>query len=589
MLDHLGNWSRSHYCGVLREKNIGESVCLMGWVQKERDLGSLIFVDLRDFSGIVQLVFNNDTDSALYEKAQGLRSEFVIAVKGKPRERSNKNPNIPTGNIEVLVDELKILNTSEVPPIYVKDGDNVDETMRLKYRTLDLRKPEMQRNLRLRSKISQLTRNFFIDHNFVEIETPMLTKPTPEGARDYLVPSRINKGKFYALPQSPQLMKQLLMVGGFDRYIQITKCFRDEDLRANRQPEFTQIDMEMSFMSQEEIMDLNEEFIQMLYREIKGVELPRPFKKLPYNEAMDRFGSDKPDLRFAMEIQNISQLVKDSSFKVFSEATKDGKSVRCLLAKGLGKDLSRKKIDKLEDFVKTYGAKGLAWIKINEDGIQSPIAKFLDKELDAIIESLEAEVGDIILIVADEDSTVLAALGALRLHLAREFNLIDENHDEILWITDFPQFEYSQEENRYVAMHHPFTHPLEEDIPKLEEDPSAVRAKAYDLVINGDEVGGGSIRINNSDLQEKMFKALGFSKKDAEEKFGFLLDAFKYGAPPHGGIAYGLDRLTMIFTGADNIRDVIAFPKTQSATCLMTGAPVEVSDKQLDELNIEVK
>lgn len=589
MLDHLGNWSRSHYCGVLREKNIGESVCLMGWVQKERDLGSLIFVDLRDFSGIVQLVFNNDTDSALYETAQGLRSEFVIAVKGKPRERSNKNPNIPTGNIEVLVDELKILNTSEVPPIYVKDGDNVDETMRLKYRTLDLRKPEMQRNLRLRSKISQLTRNFFIDHNFVEIETPMLTKPTPEGARDYLVPSRINKGKFYALPQSPQLMKQLLMVGGFDRYIQITKCFRDEDLRANRQPEFTQIDMEMSFMSQEEIMDLNEEFIQMLYREIKGVELSRPFKKLPYNEAMDRFGSDKPDLRFAMEIQNISQLVKDSSFKVFSEATKDGKSVRCLLAKGLGKDLSRKKIDKLEDFVKTYGAKGLAWIKINKDGIQSPIAKFLDKELDAIIESLEAEVGDIILIVADEDSTVLAALGALRLHLAREFNLIDENHDEILWITDFPQFEYSQEENRYVAMHHPFTHPLEEDIPKLEEDPSEVRAKAYDLVINGDEVGGGSIRINNSDLQEKMFKALGFSKEDAEEKFGFLLDAFKYGAPPHGGIAYGLDRLTMIFTGADNIRDVIAFPKTQSATCLMTGAPVEVSDKQLDELNIEVK
>ncbi|WP_072469252.1 aspartate--tRNA ligase [Urinicoccus massiliensis] len=589
MLDHLGNWSRSHYCGVLREKNIGESVCLMGWVQKERDLGSLIFVDLRDFSGIVQLVFNNDTDSALYETAQGLRSEFVIAVKGKPRERSNKNPNIPTGNIEVLVDELKILNTSEVPPIYVKDGDNVDETMRLKYRTLDLRKPEMQRNLRLRSKISQLTRNFFIDHNFVEIETPMLTKPTPEGARDYLVPSRINKGKFYALPQSPQLMKQLLMVGGFDRYIQITKCFRDEDLRANRQPEFTQIDMEMSFMSREEIMDLNEEFIQMLYREIKGVELSRPFKKLPYNEAMDRFGSDKPDLRFAMEIQNISQLVKDSSFKVFSEATKDGKSVRCLLAKGLGKDLSRKKIDKLEDFVKTYGAKGLAWIKINKDGIQSPIAKFLDKELDAIIESLEAEVGDIILIVADEDSTVLAALGALRLHLAREFNLIDENHDEILWITDFPQFEYSQEENRYVAMHHPFTHPLEEDIPKLEEDPSEVRAKAYDLVINGDEVGGGSIRINNSDLQEKMFKALGFSKEDAEEKFGFLLDAFKYGAPPHGGIAYGLDRLTMIFTGADNIRDVIAFPKTQSATCLMTGAPVEVSDKQLDELNIEVK
>lgn len=589
MLDHLGNWSRSHYCGVLREKNIGESVCLMGWVQKERDLGSLIFVDLRDFSGIVQLVFNNDTDSALYETAQGLRSEFVIAVKGKPRERSNKNPNIPTGNIEVLVDELKILNTSEVPPIYVKDGDNVDETMRLKYRTLDLRKPEMQRNLRLRSKISQLTRNFFIDHNFVEIETPMLTKPTPEGARDYLVPSRINKGKFYALPQSPQLMKQLLMVGGFDRYIQITKCFRDEDLRANRQPEFTQIDMEMSFMSQEEIMDLNEEFIQMLYREIKGVELSRPFKKLPYNEAMDRFGSDKPDLRFAMEIQNISQLVKDSSFKVFSEATKDGRSVRCLLAKGLSKDLSRKKIDKLEDFVKTYGAKGLAWIKVNEDGVQSPIAKFLDKELDAIIESLEAEVGDIILIVADEDSTVLAALGALRLHLAREFNLIDENHDEILWITDFPQFEYSQEENRYVAMHHPFTHPLEEDIPKLEENPSEVRAKAYDLVINGDEVGGGSIRINNSDLQEKMFKALGFSKEDAEEKFGFLLDAFKYGAPPHGGIAYGLDRLTMIFTGADNIRDVIAFPKTQSATCLMTGAPVEVSDKQLDELNIEVK
>ncbi len=589
-MDQLDQWKRSDYCGNLREEDIGRDLCLMGWVQRERDLGSLIFVDLRDYTGIVQLIFNEDTEEDLYKKAQGLRSEDVIAVKGKVRQRSSMNETIPTGHVEVVVEELKILNKSKVPPIYVKDDDPVEETMRLKYRTLDLRKPQMQRNLRMRSKIMQITRDYFLNEGFVEVETPMLAKPTPEGARDYLVPSRINEGKFYALPQSPQLMKQLLMCSGFDRYIQITKCFRDEDLRANRQPEFTQIDLEMSFMNQDQIMEVNEGFIQKLYRDLKGIDLELPLRRMTYQEAMDRFGSDKPDLRFGLELQDVSSLVKDCGFKVFSSATEPGKSVRCLVLKGKAEEISRKKLGHLEDFVKGYGAKGLAWMKVNKDGIQSPIAKFLEDEvIENLKETLGLEEGDLVLFVADKNSVVYGSLGALRLNLAKEFDLIDKSKDEILWITNFPQFEYSEEENRYVAMHHPFTHPLPEDIDLLEEEPEKVRALAYDLVINGDECGGGSIRIHDAALQEKMFKALGLSPEDAQDKFGFLLDAFQYGAPPHGGIAYGLDRLTMIFTGSDNIRDVIAFPKTQSATCLMTGAPVEVSDQQLGELHIEVK
>lgn len=579
---------RTHYCGDLREEHRGEMVILNGWVAKERNLGSLNFVDVRDRTGICQVVFDSTTDAELFEKAKSLRSEYVIAVKGTLRERSSINEQIPTGRVEVLAEELQILNTSEVPPIYVRDDDNVSEQMRLKFRTLDLRKPHMQEILKVRSELYHLTREFFHEHGFIEVETPMLTKPTPEGARDYLVPSRVNPGSFYALPQSPQLLKQLLMVGGVDRYIQITKCFRDEDLRANRQPEFTQIDMELSFVDEEDVMQINEEYLAHIFRELKGVEISLPLPRMTYKEAMERFGSDKPDLRFGMELQNVSDIVKDCDFKVFSSQTEKGHSVRAICVKN-GAGFSRKRIDALEATAKTYGAKGLAWAKIQEDGVQSPILKFVGDDLmKKLQEALCANNNDLLLFVADRDPIVFAALGALRLQIAREENLIDPDDLKILWITEFPEFEYDEEENRYVAVHHPFTAPFEEDLKYLKEAPEKVRARAYDIVINGDEAGGGSIRIHDPKIQQTMFEALGFSEEDAKEKFGFLLDAFAYGVPPHGGLAYGLDRLVMILTGADNIRDVIAFPKTQSATCLFTGAPTPLSEEQLSEVHIQV-
>lgn len=588
MSENMGKLRRSHYCGLLKEENIGEEVTLMGWVSKERNLGSIIFVDLRDRTGISQVVFDDTVDLDMFNKATNLRSEFVIGVKGTVRMRSSINDKIPTGKIEILANELKILNESQVPPIYVKDDDNVSENMRLKHRTLDLRKPKMLNNLMTRSKLYKVTRDFFFDHGFIEVETPMLTKPTPEGARDYLVPSRVNEGKFYSLPQSPQLMKQLLMVSGLDRYIQITKCFRDEDLRANRQPEFTQIDLEMSFVDVEDILTINEEYLKYLFKEMINVDIKTPIDRISYAEAMDRYGVDKPDLRFGLELVNLSEIISNSGFKVFDAAIEAGGSVRGINIKNGGEYYTRKKIDKLEEFVKTYGAKGLAWIKITKDEITSPIKKFLKEEtLNNIIENMKGEVGDLLVFVADKNSVVFDSLGNLRNQIAKELDLINKEEYKLVWVTDFPLFEFDEEENRYVAKHHPFTSPVEEDIENLLTKPDLVRAKAYDIVINGDEMGGGSIRINDSELQEKMFKALGFSNEDAELKFGFLLEAFKYGAPPHGGIAYGLDRLTMLFTKSENIRDVIAFPKTQSATCLLTGAPIPLEEKQLEEVHIK--
>lgn len=589
MAEKMGNLRRSIYCGNLREENIGEEVTLMGWVAKERNLGSIIFVDLRDREGIAQVVFDDTVDKELFEKAVVLRSEFVIAVKGTVRMRSSINDKIPTGKVEVLANELKILNESEVPPIYVKDDDNVAENMRLKYRTLDLRKPSMQKNLMMRSKFYKVTRDFFSKEGFLEIETPMLTKPTPEGARDYLVPSRVNEGEFYALPQSPQLMKQLLMVSGLDRYMQITKCFRDEDLRANRQPEFTQIDLEMSFVDIDDVIDVNERFIKYAFKEMLDVDVKLPLRRMKFAEAMDRFGVDKPDLRFGLELNNISDIVKNCGFKVFKSATEDGYSVRGINIKNGAEFYSRKAIGKLEDFVKDFGAKGLAWIKIQDGEINSPIAKFLSEEtVNEIIKHMQAENGDLLVFVADKNKVVFDSLGNLRNKIAKDMDLIDKNSFEMLWITEFPLFEYDEEEERYVAMHHPFTSPMDEDLDIILTDPAKARAKAYDIVINGDEMGGGSIRINDREIQKTMFKALGFSEEEAQNKFGFLLEAFKYGAPPHGGLAYGLDRLIMLFTGAESIRDVIAFPKTQSATCPLTGAPVALPEKQLEEVHIKV-
>lgn len=584
----MGSLKRTHYCAEIAAVSIGSEVVLMGWVSKQRNLGSIVFVDLRDRSGIVQIVFDDTVDSRMFEKAEKLRSEFVIAVKGKVRKRSSINENIETGYVEVLANELRILNESEVPPIYVKDNDNVQETMRLKYRSLDLRKPFMQKNLMMRSKFYKVTRDFFAENGFIEIETPMLTKPTPEGARDYLVPSRVNPGEFYALPQSPQLMKQLLMVSGLDRYIQITKCFRDEDLRANRQPEFTQIDLEMSFVDIDDVIEINEKFLQRAFKEMIDVDIKLPIRRMKYNEAMNRFGLDKPDLRFDMELTDISKLVRDVDFKVFSNAVASGGSVRGINVKDGADKYSRKQLSKLEDFVKDYGAKGLAWIKI-EDEITSPILKFLEEnDLQNIITQMNGERGDLLLFVADKNSVVFDSLGHLRNRVAQDLDLIDPNRYELLWITEFPLFEYDEEEKRYVAKHHPFTSPMEEDLNLLETKPEKMRAKAYDIVINGDEMGGGSIRINDPVVQRRMFKALGLTVEEAEKKFGFLLDAFKYGVPPHGGLAYGLDRLVMLFTQSDNIRDVIAFPKTQSATCLLTDAPTELSEDQLKEVHIKV-
>ncbi|MTI70967.1 MAG: aspartate--tRNA ligase [Firmicutes bacterium] len=589
MIESMGNLRRTHMCGDLRVGNLNEEIILMGWVQKKRNLGGLIFVDLRDTTGITQIVFDNEVSKEAFEKADKIKGEFVIAIKGKVYERQSKNDDLATGDIEVFAEELKILDKAETPPIYIKDDDDVSETMRLKYRYLDLRKPFMQNNLKTRHKTLKVVRNFLDNENFVDVETPMLTKPTPEGARDYLVPSRVNPGKFYALPQSPQLMKQMLMVSGMDRYYQVVKCFRDEDLRANRQPEFTQIDIEMSFVDIDDILEMNERLVYKIFKEVKGIEIELPIKRMTYKEAMERFGSDKPDLRFGFELKDLTEIVKDSEFKVFSGNIANGGEVRGINIKGYEKEFSRKGISKLEKYVKNYGAKGLAWIKITEEGISSPITKFLsEEETNNIIDKLDGEKGDILLIVADKPSVVFASLGHLRIEVAKKLDLIDDSVYEMVWVTEFPLFEYDEEEDRYVAKHHPFTHPMDEDIKLLDTEPEKVRAKAYDLAINGDEIGGGSIRINNTELQQKMFKALGFSEEEAWSKFGFLLEAFKYGVPPHGGIAYGFDRLIMQLTESNNIRDVIAFPKTQNATSLLTKAPAEVSKEQLDELQIKL-
>ena len=589
-METLNGLKRTHYCGDLRESNIDEEVVLMGWVQKKRNLGGLVFVDLRDRSGICQIIFDTDVNADAFAKAEKLGSEYVIAIKGKVAERSSKNPNLPTGDIEVFATELRLLNKSETPPIYIKDDDNVSEELRLKYRYLDLRKPSMQKNLILRSKVANIVRNYLTENNFFEIETPFLIKPTPEGARDYLVPSRVNEGKFYALPQSPQLFKQLLMVSGMDRYFQIVKCFRDEDLRADRQPEFTQIDCEMSFVEQEDVMAIMEKMVQRIFKEILNVDVKLPLKTMTYAEAMEIYGSDKPDTRFGYELTDISDIVKTCGFGVFANAAKDG-SVRGINVKGKAEDFSKKQIGKLEDHAKTYKAKGLAWIKVGENReVTSPIAKFFTaEEMTAILDRMDAKEGDLLLFVADKDSVVFDALGQVRLEVARRLNILDNNVYEMLWVTEFPLFEEDEETGRMIAKHHPFTSPLDEDLEGIEgDDKASLRAKAYDMVINGYEVGGGSVRIFNSDVQQKMFKALGFTEEEAQEKFGFLLDAFKYGTPPHAGMAFGLDRLIMILAGTTNIKDVIAFPKNQSAVCPMTNAPAIADEAQLEELNIKV-
>ncbi len=581
------NLRRSHMAGTLRKDHVEAQVTLMGWVQKRRDLGGLIFVDLRDRSGLVQVVFDNKISKEAFEKAEKLGSEYVIAIRGKVYLRHAVNPNLPTGDIEVFAEQLEILNGAETPPIYIKDDDEVSENLRLKYRYLDLRKPSMQRNLIIRHQTTITVRNFLNQEGFLEVETPVLTKTTPEGARDYLVPSRVNPGKFYALPQSPQLFKQLLMVSGMDRYFQIVKCFRDEDLRADRQPEFTQIDCEMSFVDIDDIIEINERLIQKVFKEVINVEIPIPIPRMTYQEAMERFGSDKPDIRFGFELVNVSSIVKNLEFKVFSSAVEKGGSVRLINVKGQAEQFSRKDITSLEDYVKTYGAKGLAWIKVTEEGITSPIAKFFgEASLKELMEASKAESGDLLLFVADKDAIVLDALGHLRGEVAKRLGILDKEEYRALWVTEFPQFEYDEEENRYVAKHHPFTAPMDEDQHLLLTEPEKVRAKAYDLVINGYEVGGGSIRIHSSKLQQEMFKALGFSEEEAWDKFGFLLEAFKYGTPPHGGIAFGLDRLIMLLTKEDNIRQVIAFPKTQNASCPLTNAPSSADERQLKELSI---
>ncbi|PAB60907.1 aspartate--tRNA ligase [Anaeromicrobium sediminis] len=588
MADVIGNMKRNNMCGNLTTDNIGQEVTLMGWVQKRRNLGGLVFVDLRDRTGICQVIFDKDVSEEAFNRAEEIRSEFVIGIRGIVRKRQSVNPNMPTGEIEIFVEELKIFSQAQTPPIYIEDEDEVSENLRLKYRYLDLRKPKMQKNLIFRHKITKIVRDFFDENGFVEVETPMLTKPTPEGARDYLVPSRVNPGKFYALPQSPQLFKQLLMVSGMDRYFQIVKCFRDEDLRADRQPEFTQIDVEMSFVDIDNVLSINEELINKIFKETLDVNINLPIERMPYKEAMERFGSDKPDTRFGFELKCLNDIVENSEFKVFSGTVKKGGDVRGINIDGYGDSFSRKNISKLEDFAKTYGAKGLAWIKITEEGVNSPIAKFLSEdELNKIVERFSAKAGDLILIVADESDVVYDSLGHLRVEIAKRLDILNKDEYKLLWVTEFPLFEYDKEEDRYVAKHHPFTCPMDEDIHLLETEPHKVRAKAYDIVLNGVEIGGGSIRIHSSELQQKMFKALGFSEEQAWEKFGFLLEAFKYGTPPHGGIAYGLDRLVMLLTGNDSIREVIAFPKTQNASSPMTEAPTYVEVKQLEELHIE--
>ena len=590
-METLKGLKRTHYCGNLRMDNVGQEVILNGWVQKKRNLGGLVFVDLRDIRGISQIIFDADVSKDAFEKAEKLGSEYVIAVKGIVRERQSKNPNMATGDIEISATELRVLSKSQTPPIYIKDDDNVSEDKRLKYRFLDLRKPSMQNNLIMRSKVAQIVRQYLSENNFLEIETPFLIKPSPEGARDYLVPSRVNPGKFYALPQSPQLFKQILMVSGMDRYFQIVKCFRDEDLRADRQPEFTQIDCEMSFVDENDVMTMMENMIGRIFKEIHNIDIQLPLKRMTYKEAMDRFGSDKPDTRFAMELTDLSELVKDCGFGVFSSAANAANSsVRAINAIGGADAFSKKGMKKLEEHAKTYKAKGLAWIKVTEEGIDSPIAKFFtEDEIKAILDRMDAKAGDLILFVADKNKVVYDALGQLRLEVARKMDLIDKNKYNLLWVTEFPLFEEDEETGRMIAMHHPFTCPLDEDIDKLDkEDKTQLRAKAYDMVLNGYELGGGSVRISDEEVQEKMFKALGMSQETANDKFGYLLEAFKYGVPPHAGLAFGFDRLMMLLTGADNIREVIAFPKNQNAICPMTNAPGLPEEGQLEELSIKV-
>ena len=590
-METLKGLKRTHYCGDLRMDNVGQEVILNGWVQKKRNLGGLVFVDLRDIRGISQIIFDADVNKDAFEKAEKLGSEYVIAVKGIVRERQSKNPNMATGDIEISATELRVLSKSQTPPIYIKDDDNVSEDKRLKYRFLDLRKPSMQNNLIMRSKVAQIVRQYLSENNFLEIETPFLIKPSPEGARDYLVPSRVNPGKFYALPQSPQLFKQILMVSGMDRYFQIVKCFRDEDLRADRQPEFTQIDCEMSFVDENDVMTMLENMIGRIFKEIHNIDIQLPLKRMTYKEAMDRFGSDKPDTRFAMELTDLSDLVKDCGFGVFSSAANAANSsVRAINAIGGADAFSKKGMKKLEEHAKTYKAKGLAWIKVTEEGIDSPIAKFFtEDEIKAILDRMDAKAGDLILFVADKNKVVYDALGQLRLEVARKMDLIDKNKYNLLWVTEFPLFEEDEETGRMIAMHHPFTCPLDEDIDKLDqEDKTQLRAKAYDMVLNGYELGGGSVRISDEEVQEKMFKALGMSQETANDKFGYLLEAFKYGVPPHAGLAFGFDRLMMLLTGADNIREVIAFPKNQNAICPMTNAPGLPEEGQLEELSIKV-
>lgn len=588
-METIKGFKRTHKCGELSENNIGQEVIVMGWTQTYRQLGALTFVDLRDISGIVQLSFSEEISKEAFQKAQSVRNEYVLAAKGNVVMRSSINEKIKTGKIEIQVTELRILDESETPPIAVEENSNVKDEIRLKYRYLDLRRPDIQNNLIIRHKIAQIARNYYSDNGFLEIETPILTKSTPEGARDYLVPSRVHPGAFYALPQSPQLYKQLLMVSGMDRYFQIAKCFRDEDLRADRQPEFTQIDLEMSFVEADDVMGINELFIKKLFKEILDKDIELPLKRIPYKIAMEKYGSDKPDTRFGLELQDISDVVKNCEFKVFSGAVENGGSVRGINVVGGADKFSRKEIDALADYIKSYRAKGLAWLNVGEDEHRSSFAKFLkSEEVDAIISAMGAKVGDLLLFVADKNSVVFDSLGALRLHIAKKLNLIEEGTYDLLWVTEFPLFEYNEDEGRYQAMHHPFTAPMDEDIEYLDTDPARVRAKAYDIVINGCEAGGGSIRIYNSALQQKMFEKLGFTIEDAWQRFGFLLEGLKYGTPPHGGMAYGLDRLVMLLTGCDNIKDVIAFPKVQNASELMSNAPDVVEQKQLDELFISL-
>ncbi len=591
MAESMQGLKRTHRCAELSAANTGETVTIMGWVQKNRNKGGLVFVDVRDRSGIIQAVFEEGkTDAELIEKAARLRAEFVVAIVGRVEKRSGAvNQNLATGGIEIIPEQLRILSESETPPFPIEENSKTKEEVRLKYRYLDLRRPDLQRNMMMRSQVATLTRQFLAEEGFLEIETPVLIGSTPEGARDYLVPSRIHKGHFYALPQSPQLFKQLLMCSGYDRYFQIARCFRDEDLRADRQPEFTQIDMELSFVDVDDVIDVNERLLAKIFKEVLGVEVQLPIPRMTWREAMDRYGSDKPDIRFGMELCDVTEVVKDCGFAVFKGAIENGGSVRGINAKGQG-SMPRKKIDKLVSFAKDYGAKGLAYIAVQEDGTaKSSFAKFMtEEETAALIQAMDGENGDLLLFAADQNKVVWDVLGALRLELARQMELLDKNDYRFLWVTEFPLLEWSEEQNRYTAMHHPFTMPMEEDLELIDSEPGKVRAKAYDIVLNGNEIGGGSVRIFNPEIQNKMFEVLGFTPEQAKEQFGFLLTAFKYGVPPHAGLAYGLDRLVMLMAKEDSIRDVIAFPKVKDASDLMTEAPTPVDQKQLDELGLKI-